>query len=511
MLCFTRADLNNILNFNDLRASEVTLCVNGRTIPARELSSRFISNTDVVLDRVDPAKLAAKIRDQSNFTIEIERAYPFHEVFIGPCLELSLRHRHAYSPVLWAGREASLSLAGRNAASLPIYGVVFEGHANSMPRLELARIEEEALAVGELTIGALFVSNPEIQAEAIRREQLTIKAVATSGGGASAPDAESDQPTEFFERALKSLWPAEAMGRLATYVNLRENRADIRAFRVEISREGVPIEGRLGELYEEVGLAPNVVASKAPGASLARSPEVDALALRGVLSYRHGDWPTVAGWPLYVSSKDPAVMVRSNGVVRWLRLAHGDFESIERIKDQRNLALGARTAWDFYGHLAPDRRILFAGLGLGVVQRANVLDSASVTCEINQGVIDAFAYVYPDVAKRLEIQCVDFYDYVEKAGDKQAFSMAFLDFYDPDDRFLRQDVLEGILRIAPVAVINRLIRDASDLSDCRAAIARLRFPVQDHFVEGKQLVIAIGDTTGDQKVVRPCPFLRHET
>ncbi|MFS8036747.1 hypothetical protein ACI7BZ_07260 [Xanthobacter sp. AM11] len=495
MLCFTRADLNNVLNFNDLRASEVTLCLNGRTIPARELSSRFISNIDVVLDRIDPAKLAAKICDQSNFTIEFERAYPFHEVFIGPCLELSLRHRHAYSPVLWAGREANLSLAGRHVASLPIYGVVFEGHADRIPRLELALIEGEAVELGELTIGALFVPNPDIQAEAIRREQLTFKAAAASGRGPSTPEAGSDWPIDFFERALKSLWPAEAMGRLATYVNLRENRADIRAFGVEISRKGVPIEGRLGELYEEVELTSNIVASKAPGASLPRSSEVDSLALRGVLSYRRGDWPTVAGWPLFVSSKDPAVMVRSNGVVRWLRLAHGDFESIERIKDQRNLALGARTAWDLYGHLAPDRRVLFAGLGLGVVQRANVLDSTSVTCEINEGVIDAFAYIYPDVAHRLEIQCVDFYDYVERVRGKQAFSMAFLDFYDPDDRFFRLDVLEGILRIAPLAVINRLIRDASDLNDCRGAIARLPFPVEEHFVEGKQLVIAIGDTS----------------
>lgn len=487
MLCFTRADFNNLLNFTDLRAHELTLHVDGRTIAARDLVSRFVSNTDVVTDWIDLNKLAAQTKDRTSLLIEVERVYPFHEALVRPCLELSIRHRHAYSPVLWIGREATLAHEGRTVGHAPVYGTVFEGAANGLRRLALTQLDGKPLVLDALALGALFVPAASLQQETERRARLSRSARGYRDGA----DTSVSLDDASFERALKSLWPAEAMGRLSTYIHLREGRADVHAFGLNISREGVKVAGRLGELYQETEIAPGIVASNAPNASLPRSPEVDRLALSGVVTYRDGDWATSAGWPVYVSYKDPAVIVRSNGAVRWLRLAHGDIESIERLEDQRNLALGARTAWELYGHLAPDRRILFAGLGLGVVQRAVALDSASVTCENNEGVIDAFRYIYPDVADRLAIHQGDFYDYVRDAPADATFAMAFLDFFDGEDRFLQEQVLQATLRITQMIVINRHIRDEADLRACDEKVAQISMPVERHLVEGKQLILAI--------------------
>jgi hypothetical protein len=54
------------------------------------------------------------------------------------------------------------------------------------------------------------------------------------------------------------------MGRLTTYVYLREGRSDVTAFGVDVHCGGEAVTGRLGTLYEEVLVAPGVIASKAP-------------------------------------------------------------------------------------------------------------------------------------------------------------------------------------------------------------------------------------------------------
>lgn len=492
MLCFTRADFNNLLNFTDLRANELTLRVGGAVVAARELVSRFVSNVDVIMDRVDPGKLAARLDGVQNFSIEVERSYPFHDVLIRPCLDLSIHHRFAYSPVLWIGRNVDLPLTDRIDGCHPVYGTLFEGKAGGLVKLNLANLTDRpAIHIDAFAVGALFVPNVDVQAEVGRRVQIIGKVSADRIAiNASSPiDPAHDEG--IFIRALKSLWPAEAMGRLSTYIYLREGRPDVRAFGVDTSLEGKSVPGKLGVQYEEIEVAPSLIVSKAPNASLPRSPELDALAIRGVVTYRAGEWSSVAGWPVYVSSRDPEVVVRSNGVVRWLRLGHGEIESIERLEDERNLALGARTAWELYGHLAPDRMVLFAGLGLGVVQRSVAMDTRSVTCEINPSVVDAFNYIFPDIGGRLRIVVSDFYDFVRDWPSTDPFEMAFLDFLDVRDSFFEAEVIAEILRIARVVVINKHIRSDTDLRACEEAIASLPFAVERHLVEGKQLILAV--------------------
>jgi hypothetical protein len=175
-----------------------------------------------------------------------------------------------------------------------------------------------------------------------------------------------------------------------------------------------------------------------------------------------------------------------------MRLGHGLVESIERLSDGKDLALGARTAMDMYGHLAPDRNILFGGLGLGVVQRGFALDSSSITCEINRGVIDAFDFVYPDLTNRIHVVEQDLFEYVFAPPEGAAHSMALLDFFDPEDRALSDDFLARALKIARVVVINTHIATQDELHRCEMAIERLPFPVRRHLVEGKQLILAVG-------------------
>jgi hypothetical protein len=166
MLCFTRPDFINLLNFTDLRAGELTLTIEGIPVAARELVSRFVSNTNVIMDRIDLKKLTARLSTGLGFTIEVEKTYPFHEVLIRPCIEASARHRFAYTPVLWVGRDVDLSPAGRGGGDLPVYCIVFEGRASGLPRLQLVALEHgQTLALEGLTLGALFWPNAEVQAE----------------------------------------------------------------------------------------------------------------------------------------------------------------------------------------------------------------------------------------------------------------------------------------------------------------------------------------------------------
>jgi hypothetical protein len=484
MMCFTRADFSTFLHFSDLRASELTLAVGGVTVAARSLVSRFVSNTDVVMDRIDVTKVAQAIGVHGEYTLEVEKSFPFHEVLIRPCLTLSARHQYAYSPVLWIGRNSRLDLSCREIPDNPIYGVLYEGSAIDLPRLQLVALSgRTSVSLAGPAVGALFVPNAEVQAEVekrLRAQGARPKILGSGTGGSSSVDASTSPSShagnEAFIQTLRSLWPSQAMGRLPTYIYLKEGRKDISAYGVESNVGGDVVPGRSGELYEEVELAPGIILSKAPEAAIPRSPAVDALALRGVLAYRAGEWSEAAGWPVYVSSEDPAVVVRSNGVVRWMRLSHGLVESIERLSDGRNLALGARTAMELHGHLIQERSVLYGGLGLGVIQRSYALDSPSVTCEVNAGVIAAFEYIYPECIDRLKILHEDIFAYARRAERSRQYSMAFLDFFDPADRAFHQDHLADLLSIADVVVVNRHIKGEEDLRQCNTYIDRLPYP-----------------------------------
>lgn len=494
MLCLTQADFNNILNFVDFRASEITVHVNDKIIAARDIVSRFVSNTDVVLDRVDPEKLALKLHGASSFTIEIERIYPFHEALLRPCIDLSNRHQFAYAPIVWAGRGGKLTVRSASIPSVPSYALLFEGNVPGLERLNLVELTDRCeIEINDLAIGALFIPNPEVQFEVNRRARLLSSQLEERAF--TDKDHLANAKSLFFS-SLKSIWPAEAMGKLSSYVYLHDGHEDIRAFGVEVDISGEAISGRVAELYNERQVAPGIKVSDAPYESLIRTQRTDRLALDGVLSYRAGKWSNCAGWVIYASHRDPRVIVRSNGVLRWLCLGNDEFESIERLADGRNLALGPRTAWEMYVPSAINEPILFAGLGLGVVQRNYTMHPGSVTCENNRGVLDAFDYIYPEARKRLNIVIADFYDYVRQNNQSLHFRMAFLDFHDTEDRYFRADILRLILEISDFAVINRYVRDEADLIMCNAAIGLLPFRVERHVLDEKQLIVAVFPVDG---------------
>lgn len=481
MLLLTPADFNTLLNFSDFRSSELTLSVDDAVVPSRDLVSRFESNTDVILDRVDVRLVAAKVRGVRAYLIELEKGYPFHEALIRITLRISAEQGFSYVPILFSGRNSHITIPEQLPNNLSAYGVAYQGNWEAGPPQQLVRLGPgKRVELRGDVLGAVFMPKPYLHAAVMgRMGQL-------EGGG-----QRSEAANALFIDALLSCWPCSAMGRLSTYIHMRSGASDVIGFGVEAYLGGTALSGRLSEIYEEAVLAPGVTESKAPNSAVIRSPVADALALRGQVVYRKGEWSKAAGWAVFVAPEDPFVEVRSNGIVRWMRLGHGLVESIERLSDGRNLALGPRTAMELHGHLIEDRNVLYGGLGLGVIQRQLALDSTSITCEINPGVISAFKYVCPDAVHQMQIVNQDIYKYVRTLADGVRFSMAFLDFYDAEMRILRHDDLAAVLRVAKVLVINKHISGPDDLANMLERLRDIGLPVETHVAEGKQLVVKI--------------------
>ncbi|MCB1590547.1 MAG: hypothetical protein KDI56_16660, partial [Xanthomonadales bacterium] len=99
--------------------------------------------------------------------------------------------------------------------------------------------------------------------------------------------------------------------------------------------------------------------------------------------------------------------------------------------------------------------------------------------------------VMPEYRARLNIKQVEFFEFVRLNRGSVLFSMAFLDFFDSEDRFFDPLVLIDILSIAPVCVINRHVKDKADLRACEDKLAKLPFDVSWTVAEDKQLIVLV--------------------
>ena len=497
-LTITRTEFNNMLNFGALTAAEFGLAVDGRDVEPRDFTTDFISSQDVVVDYVSAAKVAALCRTARSFVIRISRYYPWHDALIEDCVAHSVRRGFAVTPTLIFCKDTAFSFGQDDEVRW------FEGEK---PDLQAS---EGPVELAGSHLFAWYRRDTRVQRELVgrcmRRQLATV-----DDGEHRLSDLGSDRfielveeiltdsaaseiGSEEFRQTLLQIWPAGARGRLASYVYLKEGRRDLFArtipWNVSLG-DGTPValggrkltgEGEVAKTLRREGIRRMH--------AFGRSPETDEFVLAGALRYEEGTRWDFLGWPVMTSPLDPTVVVRTDGLYRWLTIAGHGVQSIERAAGGENRAVGGSFIQQHYHPECRGEHALFLGLGLGVVQRA-WSDVEVTTIENSAAVCEIFARLYPQEPRHRIIQD-DFKRFIDT--EDRRWKMMILDFHDPDDLALSDEWLSVMLaRLAEegTIVINRHAPSAFFVDACRNAAERFDLEIEHHPLDHDQRVVAL--------------------
>jgi hypothetical protein len=248
-----------------------------------------------------------------------------------------------------------------------------------------------------------------------------------------------------FTQTLLQLWPCGARHRLSSFILLNEKQLDIVGdlipWNAYIDKEN--LHSFTGKQLPDTSVTRQIV-QQGLGRfyGFERSVDVDALVLEGVIGYRRKDEWLYRGWIELVSPLDPTALVKSDGKFRWMRLPHGGIESIERLSDGKNFAIGTSFIATNFGASFYRKKALFLGLGLGVLQRHFEKDSLITTIEINPAIIEMFRQLYEQNTH--EIIQGDFFSFLPNT--ERLFDTIVVDFFDENDKTLQPINFEQIIR-----------------------------------------------------------------
>ena len=471
---FTRDDFNQLLSFGDVRTSEFWMTTGGRSVTPFEVISEFVSSHDVITDYGSARKVASLVHHADKFGIYVSRNYPWHEALILDCLELTMRHRHAYSPVVIAGKNEQFMLSNE-LTNLPLYARRIYGEVSPVVSDVLQEFPSDGVHANTESLLVAFRPNRRVQRELILRMFRTKAAQATeepiflrdtelANSQYSVEDVirRNDlgpNDEDLFYKILLQLWPCGSFGRLSTFILLSEGETNLVATSVPwttriVSNQLRDISGKILPPSSEA----EEIARRHPDSvrEYARSSATDALALHGLAIYaKANDWRK-RGWPVAVSRLDPTLAVRTDGVLRWLCLPHGGVESIEHVTSGRNKTIGGGFLQQYYRDVFIGKKLLFLGLGLGVLQRSYVKNCLVETVEINPAVVELFHHLYPACPQDLHIHIGDFFEFLEKSTD--AWDAMFLDYFDPAYESLEDDrmaLMQQHLKPGGLILLNR--------------------------------------------------------
>jgi hypothetical protein len=495
----TRVEFNNMLNFGALTSAEFALEINGRAIEARDFTTDFVSSQDVVVDYVSARKVAALTRSADSFVIRISRRYPWHEALVEDCVALSVHNRFAVTPTLIFCKNALLAFEHDDETHW------FEGDAPH-PLPEGSGTHQ---LIGNHLL-ALYRRDARIQRDLIAR--CARRRLASSEGGAQRlselgpdrfvdlvetmlVDSVTDEiSAEEFRQTLLQIWPAGARGRLASYVYLKEGRPGLVArnilWNVNLG-DGAPV-ALGGQQLSGHGEVAQTLARDGVRRMQAfpRSAETDDLVLAGALRYEENSQWDFRGWPVIATSLDPGVIVRTDGLYRWLTIAGDGVQSIERIASGENRSVGGGFIQRHFHAYCREQTALFLGLGLGVVQRAwSDVDITTVECR--PAVCEIFERLYQPT-ERHQIVHGEFLAFLN--ADDRCWRLVILDFHDPEQTALSDEWLSTILaRLAVdgMIVLNRHAATDEFVAVCIDAARRFGLDIEPHALDHQQMVVAL--------------------
>jgi hypothetical protein len=447
-LQFTRQDFNNVLNFYDVRSSEFTLIADGEYVEAEDFTTHLTSNTDVVPDFISARRVKDIISVAKSYIIKVKKPYPCHEALIDDAVLVSNRHLFAYTPVIVAARDSFVKTP--HIGDLPTYVRFYEGPMRERWGHNLLQTNQTNMDVTGKNLLVLHRPNRRLQRElVIRMFRKKVRAEQRSRGPIFSLRQRSEffslvaeelkindlSPTDadLFFHTLMQTWPCGARHRLSSYIFIKEKEQEVVAEMITWNTRIV--EGEIVTISGKRLASSSAVNEQILEGGVKRSyrfepsRDVDNLVLEGVLGYRRNDDWRYSGWPVTASGKDPSIFVRSDGLRRWMSQKHGGLESIESLVDGTNKAVGTSFLEKELWHYLAEKRTLFAGLGLGVLQRRLLDCSQTLTVEQSAAVIEIFKELYPEEATQLLIVKEDFFSYLQHC-DKR-WDTIVIDFFDP--------------------------------------------------------------------------------
>ena len=518
-LALTRHDFNNLLNYGDLRSSEVSVTRDSKHVDAEEYTVRLRSMSDTVTDYVSAARLRSALNGCRSFEVSIKKPYPFHEALIDDCVSLSVEQQHVYTPIAIGAVDEEVSLPARHG--LPLFVRAHEGSVRTSFGDQLVRMDREASlsAVGRNLI-VVYRPDPPLQREILLRlSRKFLSRHPAAGDTASFSTIDranfelqmeqqlrkleaAGELGDLFYETLLQLWPCGARRRLTSTILLQEDVTDVVA---EMLTWNTRI--RDGELLSLSGSTidpAHQVTQKilAHGVSrkyrLARNMEVDQLVFEGVLGYRPADDWCFRGWPLMSSSRDPSVTVRTDGELRWMHHGSSGLQSIEAVADGANLAVGTSFIERTFGEAWRGKRLLFLGLGLGVLQRSLIGRAACIcSIEMNPAVIELFGRLYPDALSAMDVVEGEFFASMKQATDR--WDAIVIDFNDPAHIALSDAHVPQLReRLAPGGrlVINKHLPDRAFSAAVQRAAELFDLAFERFDLEMQQTVLVLQDRTG---------------
>lgn len=459
---FTRHDFNNILNFYDLRSSEFSLMADEEFIDQDLYTGHFTSNTDVIPDFVSAKRVKEIIARSIKYSIKIKKPYPFHEAFVDDSVSLSLKHLYGYAPMIVAACDCRVKILQHEG--LPTYIKPFEGALVKTLGISLNQADSTNIECDGKNLFVVYTPNTKLQRELIlrifrkkvRAKNPSQKSIFSLRDrieffSSVAENIRSNEllkdDRDIFFHTLMQIWPCGARHRLTSFILMKEKEKDVVGELItwntridentvrSISGKPMPISSAITKSILEGG--------KKRTYRFERSPEVDLFVLEGILGYRRRDDLRFHGWPLLVSTKDPSIVVRSNGVSRWMIQKHGGLESIESIPEGSNRAIGTSFIEGNLWKYLYRKDVLFLGLGLGVLQRGLLGQSQMVTIEHSEAVREIFEALYPEETLQMVIEIDDFFNFLQKT--KQTWDSIVVDFYDPLNLVLKEDNFKLLL------------------------------------------------------------------
>ncbi len=508
MRTLTRLDFNNILNYYDIRSNEFVLSVNNEFVESEYFTGHLTSNTDVVTDYVSVRKVKKLLEDARSYCIKIKKNYPFHEAIIDDAVEVSCKHLYTYTPVLVAALDSTISV--KSMPGLPAYYRVFEGDKSDQSDRSLQPVNGSKIDCRGKSLLLILQPNEKLQRELVlrvfrkkinSRPQIVKTVFSLSERNFFYENVKKDidfgllseKDSGLFRHTLLQIWPCGARGRLSSYILLRENtpnlEADLISWNTTVSNgEVYSFSGQKIAASEESGR----IAGEGTGRyyGFKRTSAVDKMLSDGIIQYRRKDHWKYRGWVEYVSPLDPTITVRSDGKFRWLKFPHDGVESVERLSDGHNIAIGASFIERECGQYFTGKKVLAAGLGLGLIQRRFNSLANLISIEKNPAVVDIFRTLYPEEAINLKIEIADIYQYI--AQTKEKFDTILFDIYDPENQFMQIANVENAIRClnpGGTVIINKNVSEQDTQIQLESLKADLNVHVNE--LEMNQKVIMI--------------------
>ena len=414
-----RRDVNYLLNYCDLRARETKIVVDGNMVDHEEYSKRLVSNNRMVLDSLDLPKLKCICENSRSLCVTLRKEYPFHSSMISDYADLVTNGDNClYSCSVIYLRNDHLEIGAIDA---PAY--YREGSRKELHKTEGCRLE------GAADEGIMYLVYRPLRTTTDHLNTVSAMRL-TSGTEMQSPiidlrNSKSNNERSFFDelefskaleeefgRTVRKKIPCFFRGKLSAIVDVQ---AKYREYTYYVN--SWEFSSNAGNDYFGKFLDEKQGAALAPGFTVfndASTDEVLKLVLSGIGGTRSKRSMQQSDITLFCSPESPNCYVKTNGSRVWLY----DGEYMQGMEDRATreiVSVGQRLIYDKIKEVR-NKRFLFCGLGMGLLQQRVSSENEVVTVEYSPSIRELARYCATVSLDLGKVICGDFFDFELNEG-----------------------------------------------------------------------------------------------